>query len=113
MLSKSFRLSKSKDIAAVFSSKNGSIGKYVIINILPNKLDISRFAFIVPLKIIKMANKRNYYKRWLRHIIRNNQTIIKPGFDIVILVKSSIINSVFDDLASDILNLLKQKNLII
>jgi len=63
MLKKSFRLSKSKDIAAVFKERNGIAGKFVNINIKPNTLDVSRFTFIVPAKIVKLAVSRNNYKR--------------------------------------------------
>lgn len=54
-----------------------------------NTAHVSRFAFIVGTNIDKRATARNRIKRLLRESIRNLLPKIKPGLDVIILVRKS------------------------
>ena len=56
----------------------------LIVRTLPNKLNSSRFGFVVSRRVGK-AVVRNHIKRLLREIIR--QTPVKPGWDIVFIAR--------------------------
>jgi len=51
------------------------------------KLEASRFGFVISNKISKLATRRNALKRQLRAIIEKELPNIKPGYDVVIMVK--------------------------
>jgi ribonuclease P protein component len=76
-----------------------------------NKKEESRFAFIVSKKVDKRAVIRNKYKRILSEIIFKELKKIKPGFDIVFLVKSSIVGKSFLEIEKEIKSALKKENL--
>lgn len=107
MLPQVNRLRKTKDFDNVFKKGKLIAGKLIFLKIKKNKLDISRFGFIVSLKISKKAVIRNKIKRHLREIIKENLSNIKSGLDIIITVKPEIVNKNYQDIKNDFENLLK------
>jgi len=101
MLSAKYRLTKTKDIQAVFEGKQKVFGKYMIINYISNKLPNPRFTFIVSSQTFKKATDRNYYKRILRHIVRELIPNIKTNYDFGIVIKKDIYNIKFDDIKNE------------
>ena len=59
-------------------------GKEIVIRAVPNKLNSSRFGFVVSRRIGK-AVVRNRIKRLLREIARH--TPVRPGWDIVFIAR--------------------------
>lgn len=98
---------KTKDFENVFRGGKAKAGKLVFLKFLKNNLNISRFGWVVSLKISKKAAIRNKIKRKLREIVRHNLSNIKPGFDIIIVAKPEIINKNYQDIKNDLENLLK------
>ena len=47
----------------------------------------SRFGFVISNKISKLATRRNALKRQLRMIVEKSLPNIKPGYDVVMIVK--------------------------
>jgi ribonuclease P protein component len=85
MLAKVNRLKKKKDIEKVFEKGKGFKEDFLILKIVKNDLENSRFAFVVPRKISKKATLRNKIKRRLRELVRLKIKKIKKGMDLVLL----------------------------
>jgi len=107
MLVRKYCLKKRQDFKNVLRNKKSLIGKLVFLKFIKNDLDNSRFGFIVSSKISKKAVVRNKIKRQLREIVRKNLANIKSGLDIIIIAKPEIINNNYQDIKSDVKNLLK------
>jgi ribonuclease P protein component len=85
MLAKVNRLKKKKDIEKVFEKGKGFKEDFLILKIVKNDLENSRFAFVVPKKVSKKATLRNKIKRRLRELVRLKIKKIKKGMDLVLL----------------------------
>ena len=107
MLSRENRLRKRKDFDNIFKNGKAKTGGFIFLKFLKNDLNVSRFGFIVSLKIAKKAVVRNKIKRRLRQVIRNNINEIKPGFDIVITAKPEIVNKNYQEIKNELENLFK------
>lgn len=88
MLPKKSRLKKRKDFEEVFKKGKSWKEAFLLLKILPNKLKISRFGFIIGKKYSKKAVLRNKIKRRLREVVREELPKIKEGLDGVIIVLS-------------------------
>lgn len=106
------RLNKNKDFERVAKTGQGIYVKEVGIKWAKNSLNFSRFGIVVPLKISKKAVVRNKIKRRIRAIVFQNLKTIKPGYDIMILVKPEIINLDFWELKEKLEILLNRARLL-
>lgn len=104
MLSKENRLRKRKDFDNIFKNGKAKTGRFIFLKFLKNGLNVSRFGFIVSLKIAKKAVVRNKIKRRLRQVIKNNINKIKPGFDMVITAKPEIVNKNYQEIKNELEN---------
>jgi len=107
MLPKKHRLSLRKELRRV--QKEGKIYHFPFFGLLVNKeLEIekqrleSRFAFIVSKKIHKKAVKRNRIKRLLRESVQLLLPKTKPGFEILFLVKKTIVDQDFKTVSQSV-----------
>ena len=78
-------LTRNTQFELVYDKGTSWIGKEIVIRILPNSLDISRYGFTVSRRVGK-AVIRNRVKRMLREIMR--QTPLQSGWDIVIIART-------------------------
>jgi len=93
MLAKKFRLSaKNLFLRNFFLLVKRGAGHYFIIKERNNYLPISRFAVIISSKIIKRSTARNLLKRLILNSIKLNKIYLRPGKDIIIIVRSPIVN---------------------
>jgi len=83
-------LTKEKDFQKIFRTGKTFVEKFIVLKLLPNGLDFSRFAFAVGLKISKKAVIRNKIKRQLGEIIRVAWDDIRQGCDVIVLLKKEI-----------------------
>ncbi len=89
MLAKKHRLTKTKDVLAVFARGRAFFNPYFSLKILKNKTGKPRFTIVVSTKVSKKAVVRNRLKRIIRELIKKNMAsfseadfvfTIKPGF---------------------------------
>ncbi len=112
MLSKINKLKKDNDFKNVFEKGKYSQKEFIKIKFSKNDLGISRFGFMIGLKISKKAVERNKIKRWLQEIIRLNLKEIKTGFDIIIMANPEILGKKHNQVEDNLINLLKESKLI-
>jgi len=112
MLSKKYKLKKDNDFKRVFKEGKYYQEDFIKIRVLKNNLEMSRFGFIIGLKISKKSTQRNKIKRKLEEIIRLNLKQIKPSFDIVVLVSPRIIEKKYQEMEKTLINLFKKSKLL-
>ena len=98
MLPKKNRLIKEKDFNRIHKFGNFTGEKFLAIKIQKNNSDISRFGFLVGIKISKKAVERNLVKRRLRESVKSKLNIIKSGYDIVFFTKPEIAEKNFKEI---------------
>jgi ribonuclease P protein component len=86
MLAEINRIKKKRDFENIFKKGKTFKNNFLILRVLNNGLDYSRFAFVVSLKVSKKAVVRNKIRRRLRQAVRLNFKNIKNGFDAVFMV---------------------------
>ncbi len=112
MLAKENRLVKTKDFENVFKRGKFFAEDFINLKVASNNLDISRFGFIVGLKVSKKAVRRNRVKRRIREIIRLRLDKIKKGFDVVIMTKPEIVDKNYKEIERVMNNILMKSKLI-
>jgi ribonuclease P protein component len=112
MLSKKYKLSDSSDFkkvqtdGKVYQSKN-----FGIAYLKRDDNEVSRFAFIVSTKISKDAVDRNRFKRTMSDAVRLNTIHLLPGFNVVFLAKTTIVNTPASELMKEVDKGLKESGI--
>lgn len=112
MLASKYRLKKTSEIENV--KKNGRIyqSSGFGMSILDRKDDeVSRFVIITSKKVSKYSTERNRVKRVFHDTIRYELTRIKPGYDVLFLVKKKTLMAPTDQIMFEIKSSLKNSNL--
>jgi ribonuclease P protein component len=107
---KRWALTKRAQYETVYKSGRAKSDYLIVIKILANKLDYSRYGFSVS-KSVGNAVKRNYIRRTLKEIAR--LTPIKPGFDIVFIARQSAGNANFHQIKNAVIKLLRKSDVLI
>ncbi len=94
----------------VYAEGGSWTSKEIVIRALPNKLNSSRYGFVVSRRVGK-AVVRNHIKRLLREIARH--TPIKPGWDIVFIARIPAATTGFKDLDKTVRKLLFRAGLCV
>lgn len=107
------RLTKRKDIEAVFRYGNFFSFGDIYLKAAKNELKETRIGIIVGLKFSRKAVERNRIKRQIREIIHAKLNRIKKGFDIALIPKKSEEGRLDkDDLEKSIEEVFEKSNLI-
>jgi len=61
----------------------------------------SRFGFVISKKIDKRAVVRNRIKRLLRQVVRERLEKIPNGFDVVFVVRPSIVGKIYEEINTE------------
>lgn len=101
-------LTKPQQYATVYSKGHSWASNLLVMRALPNGLTISRYGFSVSRKV-GGAVTRNRVKRLLREIMHTMP--LKPGWDIVIIARSSSAQSRYDGLKQAVEHLLSRARL--
>ncbi len=100
------KLKNKKEFGLVFSAGKKKAGKYIILYMMPKKKEENRLGIIVK-KNIGNAVQRNRIKRVLREIWRNKGEQFISGHDVIILARRRIIGASFQEIESELENLIK------
>ena len=103
-------LTKKNQYEAVYHSGNYRAGRELVIRILPNGLDISRYGITVSRHVGK-AVVRNKIKRRFREILR--KITLQPGFDIVIIARASAAKADYSEMKKTTENILFRAGLLV
>ena len=102
-------LTKRAQYALVYQQGSTYIDSLIVMKALPNGLSSSRYGFSVTKKVGK-AVERNRLKRLLREVI--HLRLVKPGWDIVFVVRQEAVNADYHQLEKAVIKLLTQAGLI-
>jgi len=103
------RLTTSKQFSQVHREGLSIANRLLVVRVLANGLDHSRFGFLVS-KRIGNAVVRNRVKRRLREVVR--LTMVKPGWDAVFIARRDINRADFQELKRAAENLLSRTKLV-
>ena len=103
------RLTTSKQFSQVHREGLSIANRLLVVRVLANGLDHSRFGFLVS-KRIGNAVVRNRVKRRLREVVR--LTPVKPGWDAVFIARHDINQADFQQLKQAAENLLRRTQLV-
>lgn len=73
---------------------------------------VSRFSIIIPAKLDKRAVKRNKLKRQIRNIIKLNIANLKPGSDVIIMAKKTMMLENFATIKTELEEMLRKARLV-
>lgn len=112
MLIKENRLKKKIDFETVFKKGKGFGEGFLILKTAKNKLDKSRFGFIVSKKTAKKAVVRNKIRRRLGSIIRGRLKEVQNSFDNIIIALPGSGAKSFKETEEAVIKLLKKAKLL-
>lgn len=112
MLNRKNRLTTDKDFRRIFRKGKRFYGDGVNLVVCPNRLEISRFGFVVGTKVDKRATVRNRIQRQMREIVRLRMGGMTSGFDGAFIADKKISGADFGSLTAVIVSLLKKSKLI-
>jgi len=101
-------LRKRKQYLIVYEHGKRWHDKLMIMKVLANGLEISRFGFSVGREVGK-AVVRNSVRRWLREIVHKSE--INPGWDIVFIARREAGETTYHQLKRTVENLLTRAKL--
>lgn len=83
----------------------------MVVYVLPNLIDQNQYG-IVASKKIGGAVRRNKAKRRIREVIRKHLPAIRPGYDLVIVARSGLIEAPYQDVLADFQKAIKRAGIV-
>lgn len=106
------RLKKREDFSTIFSKGAYAAFDELSIKYTKNSLDVSRIGFPIGKNYSKKAVVRNRSRRVLRKACSDLLIQIKPGFDIVLLIKPSYQHIELGEITRQLQKVLSKANLL-
>jgi ribonuclease P protein component len=106
------RLKKEKDFEAVFKNGVGRKEGFLFLKLAANKLEDSRFGFVVSKKVSNKSVVRNKIKRQLRNLVKRNLPRVKKGIDAVMVVSPGAQKASFEELSALVEKILTKSRII-
>ena len=113
MLAKKNRLTKRDDFAIVYSKGAYSSLEGITIKYAPSKNISTRIGFSIGKNFSKKAVTRNRTRRVLQEACRLNIVLLKPGFDIVVIIKPEYKSTEFKNTVEFLKKIFTKANLFI
>ena len=105
-----YRLRKNVDFQRVRRQGRSVSNRLMVLIVLPNKLNHSRFGFAVSKRIGK-AVKRNKIKRQMREAARLLQEQIQEGWDLLFIARLSIREITYQQIEQSVYDLVQEMKL--
>ncbi len=102
-------LTRAAEYALVYNKGSSRASYLLVMKALPNGLDLSRYGFSVSRRVGN-AVVRNRVKRRLREILR--RTTLRPGWDIIFIVRTGAARASYVDLEKAARGLLSRARLL-
>jgi ribonuclease P protein component len=106
MLKKNNRIKSPIIFQKALSKGERKDSQYFKIIFCQNSENITRFAVIVSTKVHRLAVKRNFLKRRVKHILRELITLLPQGFDVLIITKKNCLNINFNEMKNQLKKIL-------
>jgi len=110
MLHKDLRISRGKEYSYLYKNGRRISGRYIIVFVKENQLAHNRFG-IVTSKKIGNAIIRNRAKRQIREVIRKNLNNLQPGYDVVVVARYNMKETIFELIEKDFLRLMRKASI--
>lgn len=78
---------------------------FFFLRVAKNSLQQKRVGVAVSKQLAKKASQRNYYKRVLRHLLKETISAVPAGYDIILIARPNIKNQRFAILKKDVQDL--------
>jgi ribonuclease P protein component len=85
------RLRKGREFDTAYSKGTVVSGPLLVVRVLPNGLDYSRWGFAVGKRLAKHATDRNRTRRRLREIAR--ALPVRPGYDVIVTARNGCLEA--------------------
>jgi ribonuclease P protein component len=112
MLPIKHRLKKREDFAVVFSKGTFSSFNGISIKYAGNSMESSRIGFPVGKNYSKKAVIRNRTRRILRAAFNELLQELRPGFDIIVIIKPAYQEILFEKIVTELKKVLSKANLL-
>lgn len=109
MLKKKYRLLKETKL----DKKDLYASPFFVLKVTKNEKSFNRFGFIVSKRIDKRATVRNKVKRGIRVCIEGNFDKIKPGYDMLFILKKQMLSKTTKEISELTLRELEKQKLLL
>lgn len=110
-MDKIISLKKNTDFTRVLTKGRRFLGRYLVLYVKENHLNLNRLGIAISKKIRKSV-VRNRIKRLIRESYRLSKEDMKKGYDIVIIWKNINSDVLFKEVFGDLQKVLKKSGLI-
>jgi len=100
------KLCNAEDFTAVFNFRKRLSSPHIYFHYSPNSKSHPRLGFVISNKIEKLSVRRNYMRRLLREILKQ-QLSLKASFDIVVRVHKTFSRKNLKEIDIEIKNLIQ------
>jgi ribonuclease P protein component len=109
-MKKTVPLKKNYEFLRVYKNGQFFVGRFIILYVLKNKMEINRLGITTSKKVGKSV-KRNRLRRLIRENYRAYEEFINEGYDIVFVARSTETMPTFGDINKEMKYLLKKLNI--
>jgi len=110
MLGREFRITATQEYNNIYRNGKKFPGKFVILYVADNELGHNRYGIVTSTKVGK-AVVRNRIKRRLRDLVRKMDLNIKPGHDLVLVVRQHAGSADYQQLEKDLSMVIRKAEL--
>ena len=106
------RITTKTNFKNTFSENNKFIGRFVVIWVQKQSEGKIKLGVISSKKMHNKANKRNFAKRRIREIFRRLSPYLKNDYNVIIVIRKSLLTSSWRDVKKELIDLLYKANVI-